>query len=399
MLLEESICRLEIPENIHQIAWERSQTHAQPGMRLQTYSHLVCRETLLPWLREQFAGTTIAIAAPAAVPGQWEMVPGFSIDLRREGQPDLRLVCLPDESMDHSDFRVPQEWVDVPRWVGDYYLAVEVDPDEQAIEIWGYATHTQLKAQGEYDECDRTYTLSPPDFFADLSSLWVMLQVGTEPTQSTVPDLAPLAPDDRETLIQQLSQPTGGWPRLRCPIATWNALLEQPDAFARLCQQRQTVPDAQAAPSPRATPTVTRLTQWFENVFESGWQALEEALGPDLQPALSLRNDPAPTMQPRRVKSLDLGDAHPPLWLLMLLEEDGDRFSIRIRLSSPTLDDILPAALELTLKSADGEVVQSVSARSQDTSIQLKRFRCLPDTAFAVEVSLGEVTLSEAFTT
>lgn len=398
MLLEESTCRLEISENIHQLAWERSQTASPQRMRLQTYSHFASRETLLPWLREQLAGTAIAIAAPAAVPGQWEMVPGFSIDLRREGQPDLRLVCLPDESMDHSDFRVPQEWVDVSGWVGDYYLAVEVDPDEQAIEIWGYATHAQLKQQGEYDECDRTYTLSTPDFFTDLSGLWVMLQVGTEPTRSPVPALAPLAPGDRATLIQQLSQPTCHWPRLQSPVTAWNALLEQPDAFARLCQQRQQTPTAPASPSPRATPTITRLTQWFENVFESGWQALEEALGPDLQPALSLRNASAPTQQ-RRVKSLDLGAEQPPLWLLVLLEEDGDRFSIRMRLSSQTPDGSLPAAVALTLKSAEGEVVQSVSARPQDTSIQLKRFRCPPSTAFTVEVSLGAMTLSEAFTT
>jgi len=331
---------------------------------------------LLHWLQEKFAGTAIAISSPALVPGQWEMVPGFSIDLRRGDQSDLRLVCLPDESMDHSDFRVPQEWVDVPRWRGDYYLAIEVDPDDQEIEVWGYATQAQLKAQGEFDDCDRTYTLSPPDFFIDLSGLWVMLQMGTEPTRSSVPALAPLAPADRATLIPQLSQPTCVWPRLGCPIATWNALLEQPDAFARLCQQRQAVPDAQTAPSPRVTPTVTRLTQWFENVFESGWQALEEALGPDLQTALGLRNASTPT-QPRRVKSLDLG-AEQPLWLLMLLEKDGDRFSIRIRLSSPTPDDTLPTAVELMLKSADGEVVQSVSARPQDTFIQLKRFRCPP---------------------
>ncbi len=398
MLLEELICRLEISENIHQWAWARSQTVTPAGRRLQTYSYFVGREMLLPWLREQFVETAIAVEASAEFPGQWEVVPGFSLDLRRADQPALRLVCLPDESMDHSDFRVPQEWVDVPRWRGDYYLAMEVDTDDQSIEIWGYATHAQLKEQGEYDECDRTYALSTPDFFTDLSGLWVMLQVGTEPTRHPVPTLAPLGTDDRETLIQQLSQPTCHWPRLQCPVMTWNALLEQPEAFARLCQQRQQTPAAQASPSPRATPTVTRLTQWFENVFESGWQALEEALAPDLQPALSLRNALAPTQQ-RRVKSLDLGAEQTPLWLLVLLEEEGDRCRIRIRLSSQIPDNPLPAAVELVLKSAAGEVVQSVRARPQDTSIQLKRFRCPPDTAFTVEVTLGNVTRSEAFTT
>jgi len=31
---------------------------------------------------------------------------------------------------------VPQEWVDIPEWAADYYLAVQVNPDSGWLRIW-----------------------------------------------------------------------------------------------------------------------------------------------------------------------------------------------------------------------------------------------------------------------
>lgn len=398
MLLEESTYRLKIPDTVHQKAWNASQTITLPGLRLQYYCNQVCLETLLPWLQDRFEGTNVSVETPASHPRQWERVSGFSIELQRENQPPLRLVCLPDETMDHSEMRMPQEWVDVPRWVGDYYLAIEVDPDSQEIEIWGYTTHTQLTQQGEFDGCDLTYSLSCPDFFTDLSPLWVMVQVGTEPTRSAVPAIGELSPERRDILLQQLSQNPPGLARLQIPVAEWNALLNQPDPFEQLTQQPQgehSTPEVQPTP---ASP-VTHLSQWLRGLYETGWQALEDCLAPNLQPALGLRDSTTVTKN-RRVKAIDFGKEHSTLWLFVMLDLEADgRFSIRIRLLPLSIYDRLPAEVNLSLQSKDGEVIQSVQSRPQDSSIQLKRFRCPANTPFTIEVFLDDITRSESFIT
>jgi hypothetical protein len=396
MLLEESTYRLKIPDTVHQKAWNASESITLPGLRLQSYCNQVCLDTLLPWLQDKFEGTTVSVENPAFNPRQSEWVSGFSVELQRTGQPPLRLVCLPDETMDRSEMRIPQEWVDVPRWVGDYYLAIEVDPDEQEIEIWGYANHAQLKQQGEFDGCDRTYSLSFPDFFTDLSPLWVMVQVGTEPTRSAVPAVGELSPERKDTLLQQLSENPPGLARLQIPVAEWNALLEQPETFEQLLQHHQA-----SLPAALATQTspVTRLGQWLNGLYETGWQALEDCFGPNLQPALGLRDSTAVT-EYRRVKALDFGREHPALWLFVLLDLEADgRFGIRIRLLPLSIHDRLPAEVNLSLQSEDGEVIQSVQSRPQDSSIQLKRFRCPPNTPFTVNITLADTTHSEPFTT
>ncbi|MEA5449224.1 DUF1822 family protein [Leptolyngbya sp. CCNP1308] len=392
MLLEQSICRLKIPDATHHRAWEMSQTAPQLGLRLQIYLNQVGLETLVPWLQKTLldSGMTVECSAPA--PQQWAWVSGFSLALARVGQPPVRLVCLPSETMDRSEFRVPQEWVDLPRWAGDYYLAAEVDPDQQILEVWGYATHAQLKTQGAYDSCDRTYSLEGTEMFPDLGALGVMLQVGTEPTRSAIAPLPPLAPERCAALINHLHQPQTLIPRLQIPFAEWGALLEQPDAFAQLCHP----------PIHPSTP-ITRLSQWFDNVFDNavdaGWRTLENLFGPGPNLALGLRGNATET-EVRRAKAIHLGSDQLPLWLFVRLEpEENGRYGIRVRLLPMAIDTSLPTATRLTLYADNGEVVQTVTAHQQDAAIQLKRFRCPPGTAFAVEVAIADAVVTESFLT
>lgn len=412
MLLETSTQRLEIPEDIHRNVWTRSQTAASSGLRLQIYSNLVCQEILQPWWEDEFADTPIAVRTHPPNPQQWEWVTGFSVELQPADRPPVKLVCLPSETMDRSELRVPQEWVDLPRWIGDYYLAVEVNPDEQWLEIWAYTTHAQLKTRGSYDGCDRTYCLSHPDLIADLSCLWVMLQVGTETTRRAVAPLPNLSAERRDALMQHLSRTENILPRLQLPFEDWGAFLEEADLVERVCQQRQVElsrsSEAEGASQvgltlggnlPATRFQLVRLSQWLDNIFETGWQSLEDLLGTTPELALGLRRE-STAAAPRRVKAVDLGEPHPPLWLLVGLEPEADgRLGIRIRLLPMSVDAHLPESVSLTLRSAEGDEVQSVQARQGDQSIQLKRFRCPQGTAFNVEVAIADVIVSEAFLT
>ncbi|PSO81051.1 MAG: hypothetical protein BRC41_15925 [Cyanobacteria bacterium QH_9_48_43] len=56
------------------------------------------------------------LAPSPALPSFWEVVNGTAIALS-----GVRLVLIPSEAADLSELRVPQEWVDIPSWGGDYY--------------------------------------------------------------------------------------------------------------------------------------------------------------------------------------------------------------------------------------------------------------------------------------
>ena len=57
----------------------------------------------------------------------------------------LRLILIPTDNLDRSELRVPQEWLDLPTWAGDYSLGVQINLDSQMINIWGFASHQALK--------------------------------------------------------------------------------------------------------------------------------------------------------------------------------------------------------------------------------------------------------------
>lgn len=96
----------------------------------------------MPWLQEDLAPQAKPLPSTTALPSFWEFVSGTAISI--DG---TRFVLVPSQAMDLGEMRVAQEWVDIPSFVGDYYLAVQVEPDDGYVRIWGYCTHEQIKTQ------------------------------------------------------------------------------------------------------------------------------------------------------------------------------------------------------------------------------------------------------------
>lgn len=215
-LLDTSTQWLEIPATVHETAWQQGISLA--GDRVQSYLNQVCLQTVLPWLREKSGMEPVV---EARNPELWELVNGCAITMG-----NTRLILIPTEAMDKSEFRVPQEWIDLPAWAGDYYLVVAVDTDEQWINLWGYTTHQTLKSIGTYDEHDRTYSLEESDIIQDMTVFWVMQQLPAEPTRADVPALANLTDIQAESLLQQLSNRDILLPRLEVSFTEWGALLD-----------------------------------------------------------------------------------------------------------------------------------------------------------------------------
>jgi hypothetical protein len=328
---------LELDQSTIDRAWLESQTAGNPASRWQNYLNQVALAVFLPWLQAEEDATAKAQSQSAEQAAIWEVVNGTAIAIK-----DAKLVLIPSEADDLGELRVPQEWIDLPNWAADYYLAIQVNVDAGYIRVWGYATHQQLK-QGSFSHSDRTYTLSDDQLMGDLNALWVARALcPDEVTQAAIEPLPELAPAQADKLIERLGNPAQLLPRLAVSFATWGGLLQNPSWFRRLVATR------------RGVPTKTPVLQWLKQGLselssEFGWRQIELTLSAEgsrsattadaVVPAFGLAKKLAIAGQPYELKILPL-------------EEAG---AWRFELSCLTPGCLIPAGFKLRLLTSELE--------------------------------------------
>ncbi|MDY7022749.1 MAG: DUF1822 family protein [Cyanobacteriota bacterium] len=380
LLAETTQLRLEISPTHAQQAWQKSQPYSTASRRWSAYLNQLCLDTIVPWLQETY---DLQVQSAPLLPNIWELVEGVVITVDQ-----TRLILIPSETIDTDEFRVPQEWVDIPSWVGDYYLAVQVDPDDRSVKAWGYTTHAHLKSHGCYSWRDRTYSLDADELISDLNVLWVARQLcPTESTRAEVEPIAALSSTQAENLVQRLSHPDVLVPRLAVPFELWSGLLEY-DQGQLLCQHRQGA-------------VATSLGSWLDNLFDAGWQSIEALFPTSQSVAFSFRRTVnAPEREVQRIKQLALGNQDVLSTVVLLIglstESDGRR-GVRIQLHPQLNDSYLPTNTRLTLRSESGQILRQVEARTQDNYIQIPRFKCSPGYCFSIEVAGEGTTITEYF--
>ncbi|GAB4183878.1 MAG: hypothetical protein Fur006_21030 [Coleofasciculaceae cyanobacterium] len=380
---------LDVSPDVQNQSWQQSQSFVTHQGRWNAYLNQMCLSTFLPWLQEEYEPEATVWTDDTALPSFWEIVNGTAITVDTK-----RFVLIPDKTLETREFSVPQEWVDIPGWAGDYYLAVQVDPEGEWLRIWGYTTHEQLKINGNYDPSDRTYWLDATEMIEDLNVLWVVRQLcPDEQTRAAIAPL-PVVPDTQaENLLERLANPAILNPRLELPFELWGALLEREEWRQRLYQQRR----GQSAEIV-STPVRVNLSQWFQNIFEDTWTTIEALFPSQPDFALSLRRTSEQVVRRAKLINLETQVPSPALVLLLILEAEADgRMGIRIQLRPTDADAHLPANIRLALLSPTGETIQHVEARDRDNHIQLKRFKCPPGTPFAVQIALNEANITEEF--
>ncbi|MEH2421612.1 MAG: DUF1822 family protein [Nostoc sp.] len=230
---------LEIPIITQNQADLDSQAFSNPNSRYQAYINQLCLGAILLWLQEDWTPQTKVWPTTTALPSFWELVNGIALTLDA-----IRLVLIPSEAIDLSELRVPQEWVDIPSWVGDYYLAVQVEPDEGYVRIWGYCSHEKLKNQGSYDASDRTYSLDATDIINDINVLVMARQLcPEEPTRSAIEEIPSLLPQQAQNLIARLGNPEILTPRQEIPFQLWGGLIQHSGWRQNLYQRRLGLPE------------------------------------------------------------------------------------------------------------------------------------------------------------
>lgn len=151
---------------------------------------------------------------------------------------------------------------------------------------------------------------------------------------------------------------------------------------------------------------IASLSNWLQNLFESGWQELETLLS-GTQPQLAWRtrqlssyifNDLSNQNEVRRGKLLDFGfQLSSSVLALLITISPIDQTEINIRLTIHSIADMfLPEFLKLVVIDDSGNIFLTAEARSIDNYIQLQFSGSIGE-QFSVQVSLGEFSLVENF--
>jgi hypothetical protein len=341
-LLDPTQLILELTEASKQSAWQQSQTAATPTTRWQVYLNRVCLSVFLPWLREEQDRRAQAWSGQGSLASFWEVTNGAAITLG-----DKRLVLVPSEASDLGELRVAQEWVDIPEWAADYYLAVQVNLDDNYIRVWGYCTHQQLKTIGSYSSSDRTYVMDEDQLITDLEVLWLAQELCPEEvTKVALETLPEMSATQAENLIQRLGNPEVVLPRLAIPFSLWAALIQNNSWRDRFAKKR------------RGLPEQVPVLQWIQTGISSlaselSWRQVE------FQPSFVGARSAATVRDAAKdaatkiglAKQLTIAGQSYELQILPL-ERDGEKIW-RFELRSLVLGGSIPAGFKLRLLTED----------------------------------------------
>lgn len=139
---------------------------------------------------------------------------------------------------------------------------------------------------------------------------------------------------------------------------------------------------------------LVNLSQWFENVFEAGWQAVETLINTEsTELAFSFRSAPAL----RRYKLIELGTPNQSVAMIISLSQQSEQeMDISVEVQPPKGQTYLPSNLQLIVFNEDGDTVIDARTRSDNKTIQLE-FGGESGDRFGVKVALGNVSVTENF--
>ncbi len=395
---------LEFSQQEREKIWKETQNiyYDNATARWRSYLNSLCTNTALEYFEKYIESETdlqsrnLHIWQENDLSSIWNVVNGTAIKLDT-----AKIILIPHEDKDFSEFKVPREWVDLPQWVGSYYLAVEINLEQCWLRICGYTTHQQLKEIGKHGFTDETYSIAVEELTEDLTAMWMGIELF--PTEKPVVETLPvLSKTEIQGLLEIFNESNPYSPRLDVPFSKWGAFINSDKLRKQLYQQQQTENTAVEITTTISKAAVN-LGQWFESAFETGWQSLDALINPatgNLAFAFRQR-DASRELTVEAAKIIDLGmqlGNKSVALLIGLTRENDNKIGVRIQLHPVSTENYLPSNLKLALRSRSGKVLQQLESRTQDNLIQLKRFTCLIGKKFSVEVALDNFSITEDFT-
>jgi hypothetical protein len=153
--------------------------------------------------------------------------------------------------------------------------------------------------------------------------------------------------------------------------------------------------------------SLVNLSQWLNNMFDMGWQTIEEALAPpqaqlafNVRSAIRIQNNSLdkPIQEVERVKLLSSEvkqEGNSVALLVGLIPEKSPTIDISVEVYPTTGKTELPEDMELIILDDSGEAVMHAQARNGQT--MRFNFSGEPGDFFRVKVVLGDISFTEAF--
>ncbi|KAM3096738.1 DUF1822 family protein [Phormidesmis sp. 146-35] len=371
---------LEITPSIEAEATRQSQHCTTPDRQHTAYLNALCLQAILTRVQETVPKAQVWTNVEQ-LPTFWEFATGAAVLIG-----STRLILMPSEAVDDGELEVPQEWVDLPSWAGDYYLAVQVQLESRWIRVWSYTTHQALKSIGTYDPIDRTYCLKAEQLTQDLNTFWVTVQFClTEQTRAAIVPLPALPTTQAQNLLERLGDRSIIFPRLAIPFSLWGAVMEQ-GWRQTLYQQR------------RGEQSGVRLSDWLRGQWNQAWRSMDEIFPP--QPlATAWRSSSASDQlyEINRVKVLEFSSqaGGEQIALLVGLTAVSDtEINIGIQLCPMRENTFLNKILVRLLDGQETEIGQASAAITE--TIQLQFSGQLRE-RFSIEITSGSRRIVEAF--
>lgn len=404
-LEQDSSVWLDISDEKQAIIWEETEKFSFPGNRWQAYLNKLALASVLEWLETDF-DLTASVWKKDKLPSIWEFVNGSKITIDAQ-----EIVIIPSQGIcefNHDfELAIPAEWLDIPNWKADYYLAVIIDVETEKMRLVGYTSYKKIKEEAEYDEGDRTYYLEQNDLIGDPNVLLLSLNLSLEETEKNqIPNLQKISQREAEKLVEKLGKPELLLPQKQVNFSIWKGLLANDEWREKMYQMRTNqVPIVQKV--------LTNLSQWVNNIVNEGWQTVEEILGkpePEIQENTRLRRKEQIDFSDavKRGKELDLGIRLGGSFVSLVVSvkyEAPEKTHIRLRVypSSQTENIYLPPNLKLSVLDEKGEPVLDEAqapleaiSRATDNWIQLQLYGS-PGEEFRVNLSLDNTKITEDF--
>ena len=394
--------RLKISAVEKQRAWQECQKYSNTLSRYNAYLNHLCLYSFFDWLQqcfdEEFTYHPI-VFNKESLPSIWEVMNGAAILLSQK-----RIILIPSETTDLEELSVPQEWVDAPKFVGDFYLAIQIHlgmADDSWLEVCGFTTHRQLKYEGKYNEKERNYSIAVEKLTVNLTVMEVIQQLEM---QESILELPTLSEVEVQELLQLLGNSSIYSPRLQfdIPFEKWASLIENDEWRQQLYCKRNSKYISSLVTSKNTIP-VTNLTDWLQNTFQTGWESINTIINPEPKNfafAFRQRDANVTGVFVERVKLIDLGmqlGNQSVALLLGLTQEQEQKVGIRVQLHPANGQIYLPNNIKLSLISQSGEPIQELVSREQDNFIQLKRFTCPTGKSFRIQVAINNFSITEYF--
>ncbi|MGD1872304.1 MAG: DUF1822 family protein [Mastigocoleus sp.] len=397
---------LEVSASEQEALWRKSlaNDYSNKSAHHRSFINDLCLNAFLKWLEDEpDLQKKLNIHKPSYnLYQRWEFVHGIELISNHN-----RLVIIPNEQDDIREFRIPQEWVDIHNWAANYYLAAQLNLEEEWLRIWGFVSYEKVRKKAQYDSIDRTYRVQQSDMIADIDIMWLTQELcatnlKNSALATTKPQLEPL-PKLSEIqgikVIEQLSKPTLYSPRLDIDFKVWGTILSSDKYQELLYEQR--IKKSQGYVMENAHKIVQNLNLWYENIFSEGWQTVDELLNLADMKAFQFRSDSVLNeICVKGAKLIDLGlqlERKSVVLLIGLSPQIDSKVGVRVQLYPVSGETYLPASLKLSLLSESGKTIQSVESRSYDNYIQLRRFKLPLGKFFSIQVILKDVNIIENF--